>query len=71
MAYLELTGERLVSAAGGDYLALLYGQGMVIYRKDLTEVSRLTDTDYAGQLQVEADGTVLLISGSYAWRFLP
>lgn len=44
---------------------------MVIYRKDLTEVSRLTDTDYAGQLQVEADGTVLLISGSYAWRFLP
>ena len=71
LASLELTEEVLDIAAGGDYLAVLYGQGMVIYRKDLTEVSRLTDTDYAGQLQVEADGTVLLISGSYAWRFLP
>lgn len=58
-------------AAGGDYLAVLYGDGMVLYHRDLTEAARLTDTDYAGQLRVEEDGTVLMISGSYAWRFLP
>lgn len=71
LASLELTEEVLDIAAGRDCLAVLYGQGMVIYRKDLTEVSRLADTDYAGQLRVEEDGTVLMISGSYAWRFLP
>lgn len=71
LASLELTEEVLDIAAGGDYLAVLYGDGMVLYRRDLTEVSRLTDTDYAGQLHVEEDGTVLMISGSYAWRYLP
>lgn len=71
LASLELTEEVLDIAAGGDYLAVLYGDGMVLYRRDLTEVSRLTDTDYAGQLRVEEDGTVLMISGSYAWRYLP
>lgn len=71
LAALELTEEVLDIAAGGDFLAVLYGQEMVLYRKDLTEVARLTDTDYAGQVRVEEDGTVLMISGSYAWRFLP
>lgn len=68
---LELTEEVLDVAAGGGYLAVLYGEGMVVYRPDLTEVSRLADTDYAGQIRVEEDGTVLMISGSYAWRYLP
>lgn len=71
LASLELTEEVLDIAAGGDYLAVLYGDGMVLYHRDLTEAARLTDTDYAGQLRVEEDGTVLMISGSYAWRFLP
>ena len=71
LASLELSEEVLDIAAGGDYLAVLYGEGMVLYRRDLTEVARLTDTDYAGQVRVEEDGAVLMISGSYAWRYLP
>lgn len=68
---LHLTEEILDISARGDYLAVLYGERLVVYRRDLTEFACLEDTDYAGQLLVEADGSVLLISGSSAWRFLP
>lgn len=71
IASRELTEEVLDIAAGGEYLAVLYGQGLVVYRSDLTEFARLTDADYAGQVLVEEDGSVLLISGAFAWRFLP
>ena len=71
IASRELTEEVLDIAAGGEYLAVLYGQGLVVYRSDLTEFARLTDTGYAGQILVEEDGAVLLISGAFAWRFLP
>ena len=71
IASLELTEEVLDIAAAGERLAVLYGDSLVIYNRDLTEFTRMTGTDYAGQLQMEADGTVLLISGTSAWRFLP
>ncbi len=71
IASLELTDEVLDMAAYGDYLALLYGEGLVIYRRDLTEYARLDNADYAGQILMEEDGSVLLISGASAWRFLP
>ena len=71
IAALELTDEVLDMAAYGDYLALLYGEGLVIYRRDLTEYARLDNADYAGQILMEDSGSVLLISGSSAWRFLP
>lgn len=71
IASLELTDEVLDIAAKGDYLAVLYGEDLVVYRRDLTEFSRLADTDYAGQILMEDDGGVLMISGSSAWRFLP
>lgn len=71
IASLELTEEVLDIAAGGDYLAVLYGERLVVYRRDLTEYARLDNTDYAGQILMEKDGGVLLISGSAAWRFLP
>lgn len=71
IASLELSDEVLDIAAGGDYLAVLYGEGLVVYRRDLTEYARLADTDYAGQVLVEKGGGILLISGSSAWRFLP
>ena len=71
IASMELTEEVLDIAAGGDCLAVLYGERLVVYRRDLTEYARLESTDYAGQILVEEDGSVLLISGSAAWRFLP
>lgn len=71
IASVEISDEVLDIAARGDYLAVLYGEGLVVYRRDLTEYARLTDTDYAGQILMEEGGGVLLISGSSAWRFLP
>lgn len=71
IASLELTDEVLDISAEGDYLAVLYGEGLVVYRRDLTEYARLEDTDYAGQVLMEKSGGILLISGSSAWRFLP
>lgn len=71
IASINLTEEVLDIAASGDRLAVLYGERLVIYQRDLTEYSRLESTDYAGQILMEEDGGVLLISGSSAWRFLP
>ena len=71
IASLELTEEVLDMSAAGNYLAVLYGDGMVVYNKNLEEYAKLEDTGYAGQVQIDADGTVLVISGTSAQRFLP
>jgi len=71
LARLELTEEVLDISAAGSYLAVLYGNSVVVYNKDLTEHARMEGTDYAGQVEMEDDGTVLLIAGASAWRFLP
>ncbi len=71
LASLELTEEVLDLSAAGEYLAVLYGDSLAVYDQTLTERARLEGTDYAGQIQMEDDGTVLLISGTSAWRFLP
>lgn len=71
IASKELREEVLDIAACGNYLAVLYGESLVIYQQDLTEYARLADTNYAGQVRMENDGTALLISGALAWRFLP
>jgi len=68
---MELSEEVLDLAASGDFLAVLYSDSLVIYRPDLTEYSRLDGTGYAGQIQFASDGTILLISGTSAWRFRP
>ena len=71
LASLPLTEEVLDISAAGSYLAVLYGNSVVVYNKDLTERARMEGTDYAGQVEMEDDGTVLLIAGASAWRFLP
>ena len=71
LARLELTEEVLDISAAGEYLAVLYDDALVIYTRDLQEHARLEDTQYAGQIQMRADGTVLMISGASAWRYLP
>ena len=71
LAKLELTEEVLDISAAGDYLAVLYDDVLVVYTRDLQEHARLAETNYAGQIQMEPDGTVLMISGASAWRFLP
>jgi len=71
IASMELTEEVLDIAARGSTLAVLYSDRLAVYQRDLTETAVLEDTDYAGKIQIEEDGAVLLISGSFAWRFLP
>lgn len=71
LASLELTEEVLDLSALGDSLAVLYGESLVVYDRELQEKARLDSTDYAGQVRMESDGTVLLIAGTSAWRFLP
>lgn len=71
LATLDLTEEVLDMSAAGDCLAVLYSDSLVIYDRTLTELHRLEGTDYAGHIQMNEDGTVLLIAETSAWRFLP
>lgn len=71
IASLNLTEEILDISAAGDYLAVLYSNSLTIYNKDLTEYATLDGTDYAGEVQMQSDGTALLIAASSAWKFLP
>jgi len=71
IANMEITEEVLDISAAGDYLAVLYSDSLVLYTRDLTEYSRMDDTDYAAQVRMEEAGTALVISATSAWRFLP
>lgn len=71
IASMELTDEVLDMSGAGEYLAVLYGDSLVIYTKELVEKARLEETGYAGQVRMEADGTALVISGTSARRFQP
>ena len=52
-------------------LAVLYADQLVIYDRTLTEIVRLDETDRAGGVRMDRDGTALLIAETSAWRFLP
>lgn len=71
IASMEVREEVLDMEARGGYLAVLYGDRLVVYQKDLTEYASLEETGYAGQIKMEDGGSVLLVSGTFAWRFLP
>lgn len=71
IASLDLTEEVLDLSAAGKYLAVLYGDSLVIYDRELQEHGRLEETGYAGQVRMEAAGTALVISGTSARRFMP
>ncbi|MBR3704606.1 MAG: hypothetical protein IKM11_03860, partial [Oscillospiraceae bacterium] len=71
LAALELTEEVLDMSAVGDRLAVLYTDALVIYDRTLTEIARLDETEYAGSVRMDLDGTALLIAETSAWRFLP
>lgn len=70
-ASLELTEEVLDISAAGSYLAVLYGDSLVIYTRDLKEYARLEGTGYARQVQMQTDGTALVISGTSARHYMP
>lgn len=71
LAVLDLTDEVLDMSAAGDRLAVLYSDALVLYDRTLTEIARLDDTEHAGSVRMNADGTALLIAETFARRFLP
>ena len=71
IASLDLTEEVLDISAAGNYLAVLHGESLAVYDRELNERARLEDTGYAAQIRVQEDGSVLMISGASAWSFLP
>lgn len=71
LAALDLTDEVLDISAAGDRLAVLYSDALVLYDRTLTEIARLEDTEHAGSVRMNADGTALLIAETSARRFLP
>ena len=71
IASLELTEEVLDLSAAGDRLAVLFGDRLVVYDRELTEQARLEGVGYAKEIHMAEDGTVLVLSGTSARRFLP
>ena len=71
LATLELTEEVLDMNASGDSLAVLYGDALVLYDRALNEIARLDETEHAGNVRMNSDGTALLIAETFARRFLP
>lgn len=61
------TGRRVLSvSAKGNYLAVLYSDGFVIYNRKLKECTHIDDTAGAVQAIMRADGTSLLITAHSA-----
>lgn len=71
IAALDVNQEVLDVSAAGNYLAVLMGNSLVIYDRNLEEYSRLEDTGYANRVLMGDDGSALVIGGSSAFRYLP
>lgn len=71
IASLDLNREVRSLSAAGKYLAVLYMDELVVYNRDLQEYAVYEDTDYAREIVMRKDGSVLLISADSASLFLP
>ena len=71
LGVLDVSDEILDIDAAGEYLAVLQSDALTLYGRDLTEISRLEDTDYAGHTLMTQDGSALVIGASSARRYLP
>lgn len=68
---LDVSEEVLSISAAGRYLAVLYGDSLVIYNPDLQVYATLKGTGFAKEALVRTDGSALLLSAEYAKLFLP
>ena len=71
IASLELRDEVKDLSARGKYLAVLYGDRLVIYSSDLQEYSVCSGLEYARGVEMKSDGSALLLGSSEAWLYLP
>ena len=67
----DITEEVLDISAAGSYVAVLYSDTLVVYNRQLEEVSRLEGTGYASHVLMSSDGSALVIAGNTAWRYVP
>ena len=71
LAERELEGEVLSLSAAGRYIAVLYGDSLVIYNKDLECEATLEDISEARAVVMHADGSAVLIGAESARLYLP
>lgn len=71
IASLDVSEEVLDLSAAGRYLAVLYGDSLVVYNQDLEVYATYEGTDYASGVLVRSDGSALLMTGDSASLFLP
>lgn len=68
---LDVRDEVRSLSACGRYLAVLYSNRLVVYNQALEVYASLTGTDYAKEILMRQDGSVLLLSSGSAGLFLP
>lgn len=71
LASLETQRDVLSLSAAGNYLAVLYGDELVIYTADLAEYATSADASLARGVLMREDGTAVLLGASEAWLFVP
>ena len=71
IASLDVNREILSLSAAGGYLAVLYMDSVVIYTEELEVYASLEGTDYARDVLMQPDGSVLLLAAESAHLFLP
>ena len=67
----ELDEEVLDVSAAGKYAAVLTGQALTIYRRDMTEYCRMDNNILATRVLQHADGTAILIAGNSGRLLIP
>ena len=68
---LDLTGQVLSLSACGRYVAILSGQRLIVYTKDLTQYAALDDSRHARHVTLCDDGSALLADSQDAWLYIP
>lgn len=71
IARQELNAQVLSLSASGRYLAMLTGQELTVYTKDLIPYATLSDTQSARHAASFNDGSVLLADSQEAWLYIP
>ena len=68
---LEIREQVLSLSAAGRYLAVLTGNRLDLYTRDLTLYASLTDTQGARSVLMQADGSAVLIAQNTARCYVP
>lgn len=71
IATIDVDSEVLSLSAAGNYVAVLCGDHLTIYNKNLEEVATLPDISSAKEVLMRSDGSALLAGSEKASLYLP